>query len=289
MRRVGLYFFVIASILAIIDGAFKISSPSLQIAKIILLVFSGIIVGLFILSKEKEFLLAGLVFVLSASILLNVLGPYFSTMPIGLMMTNFIIFTSSALVILSFKEIAEYVSSGAEIENEIQKHITLDHLKEDSFEKIWGIVILVAVCVSILQLLLEIFYDISNYILIFEITDAVITALFLVDLVILYEQTRKFKTFLKKNYFDIIAAIPSVGFLRLLKITRAVRIIHIFKATSKLSKFLKVTKTTKFFSDESSFSTYTKKVDKNTIKEKPKINIVVKNKKVIKKKSNSKK
>lgn len=279
MNRVGLYFFVLASLLSIIDGVFTIVSPELQTIKIILLIFSGILVGVFLFSVEKELLIAGSAFIISALSLLFLLGPYFHQSPIGVMILNFVIFVASIVFVVGFKAILESIGEVAGLERHKHEGVTFEFLKESSFEKIWGIVILVAVSFAIMQLLLEIFYDVSKYIHYLQALDLVITALFIMDVFMIYEKSKSFKQFLSKNFFDIIAAIPSVGLLRLFKIIRAIRLVRIFKASSKLTAFFKIHKTTKFFSEESAIKHYTKSVKKPK-KKKPK---------TLKRKSKSKK
>lgn len=262
MNKIGLYFFVIASMLSIIDGAFDIISPELQLSKTILLVFSGIAIGVFLFSSEKDFLLGGISFILGSLILLSMLGPFFVESMLGQILLNFVMFLTATVIVVAFKAVIESVSEAAGLDVSKHEGVTLDHLKENSFEKIWGIVILIAVSFAILQLLLETFYDVSRYYYTLQAIDWIITALFIVDVIILYERAQSFKDFIFKNFFDILAAIPTVGMLRILKVVRAVRIVRIFKSSAKLTKLLKLNKTTKFFSEESDIKHYTKSATK---------------------------
>ncbi|MGE0792628.1 MAG: hypothetical protein AB7V77_00445 [Candidatus Woesearchaeota archaeon] len=281
MNKVGLYFFVLASMLAIIDGSFQTFSVNLQIAKSIVLVFSGVLVGLFLLSEEKDFLIASVSFVIAGSILLNMLGSFFSLSPFGKILSNFILVSAASVVTVGFKEILNTITKASGIEDSIHSEITPEHLDKSSFEILWGIIILVAVAVAILQLLLQTFYDLSNYIAILDMVDLIITALFIVDVIILYEKAESFKKFITKNFFDVLASIPSIGFFRAFKIVRAARIIKIFQTSFRLTRMIKISRTSKFFSENSSFSAYTNNV-KNNIS-------IDKSKKSVKKKSVKKK
>jgi hypothetical protein len=257
MNRLGLYFFALASILSIIDGTLTIYTPELVMAKHILLVFAGIVVGMFMLSNEREFMISGVAFIVAAPILLNTLGYYFSYSPIGRMVLNFVLFVAAAIITVGFKEFVDSISKSAGIEN-LHHDITIEHLNKKSFDVVWSFVILVAVGLSIASLLIEMFYDIGKYQIIIEFLDVVIASLFIVDLWILFEKAKTMKEFLTRNFPDILAAVPAVGFMRFFKIIRAVRLIKFLNGINRFSKFIKVSRTTKFFSDESALALHTK-------------------------------
>lgn len=258
MNRLGLYFFALASILSILDGFIVIFKPELLMAKHILLVFSGIVLGMFILSNEKQFMISGIAYIVSAPILLNTLGYYFSYSPIGRIVLNFLLFISAATITLGFREFVDVISKEAGVEN-LHHELTLEHLNKKSFNMIWSYVILVAVALSIAMLLIEMFYDITEYEVIFAFLDVTIVSLFIVDLWILFEKAKTMKEFLTRNFTDMLAAIPSVGFLRFFKIIRAVRLVRMLNGVNRFSKFVKVSRTTKFFSDDSAVAIHTKK------------------------------
>ena len=64
--------------------------------------------------------------------------------------------------------------------------------------------------VLVVLIVLELFFHekIKNYLLIIEILDYIIIAIFMVDLYFKYERVRNFKTFLKKYWLDVIAVFP---------------------------------------------------------------------------------
>lgn len=286
MNKIGLYFFIIASMLAIIDGAFTIISPEMQVAKVVLLIFSGLIVGLLLFNTEKDFLIGGISFIFSSSALMILIGPLFVNSIFGKILINFILLLTPMVLVVAFKSIIDSISEAAGIRTSINDGVTLDYFKESSFERVWGMVVLTAVAFAILQLLLEIFYDISQYYYYLQAIDWLITSVFIVDLIVIYEKVHSFKNFLFKNYFDIIAAIPTVGLLRIFKLVRAIKLIKIFKSSAKLTGLIKLHKTSKFFSEESSINQYTKSITKsNEIKSVKKTVKKNKSKKPVKKKS----
>ena len=77
----------------------------------------------------------------------------------------------------------------------------------------------------------------------------------------------RFWDFLRKNVFDIIAAVPLVGILRGLKIIRAIKIVRMARG-AKATKVIKMHKTAKFFSEESAFNTVQAKKKKKSVKKK---------------------
>lgn len=271
IEKISQYFFIIAAVVAILDGALSLSE-SMKAVKLVVLILSGIIVGVLKHSQEKEFLISGVAVVITGYVLVQLLGTYFFLEGLGLMLLNFIIFLSSALVVvgihqvggsLTFPELfAEHEQKQKQHKKKVQPNkaeknpmkMTHEELGDHTFEKIWGIILLVAVALTFIILLGEMFFDVSIYERAFFIADTVITIIFIIDLFILYNKSNGFKDFVKRNIFDIIAAIPTVGALRGLKIVRAVRVIKSLNKGLKTTKLVKMYKTSKFFSEESYFN-----------------------------------
>lgn len=266
LEKISQYFFIVASVVAILDGAFPLSE-SMSAIKLVVLILSGIIVGALKHTQKKEFLISGLAVVVTGYVLIELLGSYFFIEGIGLMLLNFIVFLSSALVIVGIHQVGGSLTfPELFLEDEKQKKQSIktkkqnlidlhhDDIKSQAFERIWGTIILVAVAFTFIILLGEMFFDTSVYASIFQIIDIIITVLFIVDLIILYSKADGFVNFLKTNMFDIIAAIPTVGVLRSLKIFRAIRVIKILNKGLKTTKLIKMYKTSKFFSEKSYFN-----------------------------------
>ena len=268
MNRVGLYFFVFATVLSIVDIAIPKTSVEIEIAKSVLLIFCGIIVGLFLFSKEQDFVITGIAFVIAGSILPVILGEFFIISAFGKILSNFVLFTASAIVTLSFKQIVDIIAKNSGVEEVPHEGVTIHHLEHRSFEITWSVIILSAVAISILQILSEIFFDLSSYSLILNLLDTVIISLFLVDLVILYEQSKNIKQFFKKNIFDVLAVIPTLFIFRAFKLIRAVKIIRILRSAAKLNRLMKISHTNELINESHSISIETKPADKKIISSK---------------------
>ena len=253
------YFFIIAAVVAILDGAFKVNQE-MQALKFVVLVIAGIVVGIFCHERQRDFMISSFVIIVTGYILTQLLGYVLFVQGIGLMLLNFIVFLSAAAVTVAFQVLGDSIAPSLHRVSPEEEYAKLKKLSEReiehlSFQKIWGTVILIAVALTFIILLAELFYDVSDYKNAIVAVDIVITLLFIVDLVILYKEAGTFKKFVTRNIFDIIAAIPLVGFLRAIKIIRAFRIVRVLRASVKVSKAMKVSKTAKLFSEESYFNT----------------------------------
>lgn len=256
-NKLSQYFFIIAAVVAILDGAFVLDS-AMQSIKFFLLVFAGIVVGALRHHDQKEFLLSGLAVIITGFILTEILSGTLASF--STMIYNFVIFLSAAIVVVGIEQIANIITFEHEEEQthtqDIKKFKKLSpqEIKHLTFEHIWGIIILVAVALTFIVLLAQSFFNVSAYADILLAVELLITILFIIDVVILYEKAKNFSEFIHRNIFDIIAAIPAVGVLRGLKLIRAVRIIRVMGKSMKITKMSKLYKTTKFFSEESYFN-----------------------------------
>lgn len=257
-QKISQYFFIIAAVISILDGAFPLDE-TMNSVKIMFLLVAGTLVGILRHDeKEKEFILAGVAVIFTGLIFTQLMGTYQILENFALMIVNFVIFLSTAVIVVGIEIIAEIVALTPN-KPKVQKHIgnvSEEELKKLTFQKIWGTVILVAVALTFILLLAESFFDVGNFQSIIIVLDGAITVLFIVDLIILYNDSKNFGDFVKNNVFDIIASIPTVGILRALKLFRAIKIIKLMKVTkvSKASKLSKLYKTSKFFSEESYFN-----------------------------------
>lgn len=255
LEKISQYFFIVAAVVSILDGSLTLSE-SMSAIKLVVLTLCGIIVGVLKHSQEKEFLISGVAVVVTGYILVELLGTYFFLEGLGLMLLNFIIFLSSALVVVGIQQVGGSLTVQEETKKVSKKHMEKTHkeLENDAFLRIWGIILLVSVALTFIILLGEMFFDIGIYENAFIVADMIITIIFIIDLFVLYRKANGFKDFVSRNIFDIIAAIPTLGVLRGLKIIRAVRIVRTINRGMRTTKVLKMYKTSKFFSEESYFN-----------------------------------
>lgn len=255
LEKLSQYFFLLAAVIAILDGAFTLQNE-MQSMKFIVLILAGLTVGVLRQSKKESFLIASISVIITGILFTQLLGVYMNMFSgILQMILNFVIFLSAAAFVVGLHFVANILTEEREPEDETivkkEKHLFSLH---ESFERIWGYVMLVAVALTFIVLLSETFFDVNNYLMIILVVDFIITALFITDLFVLYRHSKGFKDFLRRNIFDIIAAIPTVGILRVLKIVRIIRIVKSTSKISKLSKLGKMNKTTKFLSEDSYFN-----------------------------------
>ncbi|MBN1175109.1 hypothetical protein JXA48_00540 [Candidatus Woesearchaeota archaeon] len=257
-QKISQYFFIIAAVISILDGAFTLDE-TMNSVKIMFLLVAGTLVGILRHDeKEKEFILAGVAVIFTGLIFTQLMGTYQILENFALMIVNFVIFLSTAVIVVGIEIIAEIVAiphNTPKVPKTIEE-VSEEELKKLAFQKIWGTVILVAVALTFILLLAESFFDVGAFENIILVLDGAITVLFIVDLIILYNDSKNFGDFVKNNIFDIIASIPTVGILRALKLFRAIKIIKLMKIAkvTKATKFSKLYKTGKFFSEESYFN-----------------------------------
>ncbi|MGM5480785.1 MAG: ion transporter [Nanobdellota archaeon] len=260
LQKISQYFFIIAAIIIIFDGVFDLSQEMTNV-KFIVLILSGLIVGLLKNRNDDRFFLSGIVLALSGYIIFNLLKPYVLFEGLGIMMIDLIIFIAAALFLVALErvlgDITTYDEHGLDDEKkdlEQFRHYAEREVETKTFEQIWGMIILVAVALTFISLLTQLFFNAGPFLLVLQYVDAFITIVFIADLIVLYLQSKGFKDFVKRHVVDIIAAIPAVGVLRVLKLVRVFRILKIMKGGAKLGQAVKLYKTAKFFSEESYFN-----------------------------------
>jgi hypothetical protein len=254
-QKVLQYFFILAAVLSILDGAF-ILQPTMQSIKYIVLIVSGIIVGMLVAQDHKQILISGIAYLLGILVISQFLGTVVFLSGIQTMLFNLAIFVAMAIVVIGIEQFVSLLTSEKQNEQIIVK--TRNKVKEagkkelenKSFEKIWARIILVAVGLTFIILLAELFFNLGKLEITFLILDLIITILFIVDVIMLYVKSKSFGYFIRNHIFDIISAIPLVGVLRGLKLIRAVKIIK----AAKIAKVLNINKTTKMFSEKGSFN-----------------------------------
>ena len=259
VQKVSQYFFIIAAVIAILDGALELD-VSMRSLKFSILILAGVIVGILRHYKQREFILAGLAVTITGFILLSFLGELSVLGSIGQMIFNFIVFLCAAVVVVGIEQIAGIITSEEEEKKDPKEEIKRlkkllpNDIQTMTFERVWGIIILIGVAFTFIILLAEAFFDASAYEAPIRVLNGLITVLFIVDLGILYKRAENFGEFIRRNIFDVIAAIPTVGVFRGLKLIRAARIIRVLRGTGKITKVAHLYKTSKFFSKESYFN-----------------------------------
>ncbi|MCX6707880.1 MAG: hypothetical protein NT001_07155, partial [Candidatus Woesearchaeota archaeon] len=165
---------------------------------------------------------------------------------IGNILNNFIVLVAPACIVVALRIIIEFASQSewSSEEDKIMDHIR-DHLSEK--EKIWDIFILIAISFTFIILVLRLFFVVDQYMALLNIIDWIIILIFFIDLVVLYRHSRKFETFLKKNWPDVIAIIPLGMVFRLTKVVRFVNIINYLSGAQKVEN---INRPMKIFSND---------------------------------------
>ncbi|MFP4645294.1 MAG: ion transporter [Candidatus Woesearchaeota archaeon] len=260
LQKINQYFFIVAAIITIFDGVFDLS-PEMTNLKFIVLILSGLVVGVLRNRNDDRFFYSGAVLAVTAFIILELLKSHMAVSGLGLMIVDFVVFVASALFILALERVFGELTTSDEhgLDDEINdlkqlRRFASQEVETQTFERIWGTVILVAVALTFISLLTQLFFQPGPFMTIFYYVDAFITIVFIADLVVLYLQSSGFKNFVRRNVVDIIAAIPAAGVLRVLKLVRVFRILKIMKGGAKLGQAVKLYKTVKFFSEDSYFN-----------------------------------
>lgn len=260
LQKISQYFFIIAAIITIFDGVFELT-PEMANVKFIVLILSGLVVGVMRRNQDDQFLISGIVFTIAGYVLIRLLQPHMMLSGIEAMIIDFLIFIASAVFILSLERVVLEVASpgqnglsGQENDFNELKHKAERDIETQTFEHIWGVIILFAVALTFISLLTQLFFEAGPFLTVFNYVDALITIIFIADLLVLYLQSKNLKDFAKRHVVDIIAAIPAIGVLRVLKLVRALRIIKMVGKGAKMGQAVKLYKTAKFFSDHSYFN-----------------------------------
>lgn len=248
-RQIGMYFFTLGALLSILAGAFTLE-PLMYDLALMAIIFFGVFSAILNVSEEEElgFLVgssAFLIAIISLSFLLN-------DHPIIVGLTSFFevvtFFVGSMVAVVALRAVFERASQPLlePVEHANEVDTRMDSLLFTQKERIWNFLIFLAVATTFIAVLLIVFFEFSEYIIYFVIFDLIITAIFFIDLIVLYKKEGRFIRFVKNCWPDIVATIPFWQVFRMAKLLRLFRIIRI----AKLSK------TMKFMSDKSGVKHY---------------------------------
>lgn len=272
LKKLSMLLFLLGAITSILGGAFT-STPETENLKIIFLIIFGVFVGLINISQEQEygFLLASGVFVICAASLNALLNQFLLLSALNVILQNFIIFISPAAIIVAFRVIVEFASqSELDVDGE-EESLVQFYTRLSKRERIWDLVILFAVSVTLILLILQMFYNTSAYLGVITLATYIIAVIFIVDLIVLYNRAKDLKAFFKTGWLDIIAAIPFGAVFQLAKTFRFIKILKVVSKTQKVSKVAHASKLSniskaskighinqpaKFFSKKSGFNKY---------------------------------
>lgn len=265
-RRLGMYFFIVGAILTVLDGVFPVDLK-LKGYIYVILVFTGVFAGIMNITPDEEhhFLVSSTAFLLiivsfellfSSNIFIEKFTTFFQ---------NSIAFVGSMALIVSLKAILEFGSDNyrvTPVENIKIRTKDIEEWQLSKGIKRWHFVIFIAVALTFLLILFEIFFTLpKNITKIVVLLNWLITIIFIADLFVLYRHEKTPAKFFKNCWIDILASIPFSGMFAAFKIVRIARIADISKSA-------------KFFSEESGIENYLKKnrvhEEPRSIKEHPK-------------------
>ena len=239
LKRLSMLLFIFGAVTAIFSGIFP-STPETENIKTIIIITLGLFVGLLNISQEQEygFLIAAGVFVLCSAALMDLLGNSLLMNAIGPILQNFIIFISPAAIVVAFKIIVEFASQ-AEVDMEEEEETFIEfYSRLSKKERIWDVIILIAVSFTLVTMILRLFFDVGRHAGALNMINYGTLALFFIYLFLLYTQARDFKVFLKTSWLDIIAVIPFIGIFQLAKTFRFVKILQVFSHANGSAKVL---------------------------------------------------
>ena len=245
IERLSSFLFIVSSLVAIFAGAFPLY-PGSEPLIITVLIFTGIFIGLVNITTDQQmhFLLGSSAFLIAAFILEPTLSGYALISSIGTMIRYFIIFTATATFVVSFGWILNLGSTIEEEKQQTSQRITW-----------WDNIVVISVAIAILIFVLSIFYDVTRYEKIIKVLDLEVMTVFIIDLFVLYRKAGSLPEFLKRDYTDIIAAIPfslilSFTFASAFNLVKVLRVIRL----TRILRLSRAGKATKFFSRESGFT-----------------------------------
>jgi hypothetical protein len=260
LKKFSMIIFITGVLISVFSGSFDVLDE-MQLVKMAVLMFLGIIVGMMNISEqqERDFLLASIAFIFGSQVITSTMNQHNFLGNLSIMLDNLVIFIAPASVVIALKKIFTFGS-----ESDMDLHLDMPKKEDKHFlEEIWDIILLMAVAVVFVILILESFFNVAEIQTWLDITDLAITIIFVVDLIILFRKSSNFMEFIKLNWVDILAVIPLGSIFRIAKVIRAVRII---KVLSRMQKATKVAKTSsaiaksnrflKFFSKNSGFNKY---------------------------------
>jgi len=247
--RIGMYIFIIGAILSVLDSAFPVE-PSMRGLVYVALIFTGIFAGILNITPDEEhhFLLSSGAFL----IVILAFNQLFAAEQIVVVFSHFfqnaVAFVGSMALAVALKTILEYGSDniirGDALESMRARTERIEDWQLSKGMRAWHAVVFIAVAVTFIMLLLDLFFAIpDSFALVIEILDWIIVAVFVADLFVLFRQEGSWGCFFRNCWLDILAAIPFHGVFGVLKIVR-------------LSRIAKLSLSLKFFSTSSGSNTY---------------------------------
>lgn len=249
-QRLGMYFFTLGALVSILAGALPLNAGMYEVV-LVMLIFLGVFSAILNVSEEEElgFLVA------SASFLITIVGFKFllGHHPLIIVLAQFFevstFFVGSMLGVVALKTVVEFGSQ--DITRDPLKHADevddhLDTLLFTRTERTWNFIVFLAVAMSFIVILLDVFFNLGQFALFFLVFDILITIVFLIDLIVLYKKEKSFGSFLSNCWLDIVATVPFYNILRVAKLARLIR----------LTRFIKLNKTLKFMSQKSGVRHY---------------------------------
>ena len=225
IKKIGIILFIFGALISVFSGAFDVSNE-MAVAKVVVLIFLGLAVGMLNVnhSQENQFMLASATFIIASQAVISYMDKLYILGNLAIMLQNLIVFIAPAAVVIGLKNIIIF-GSESEIKLKVSKKVKE---KRKFLVEAWDIILLVSVSFVFVILILESFFKVDKIQGYLDITDWIITGIFLIDLVILFSRANSFIEFLKKNWVDIIAVLPLGYVFRIAKVVRAVKIIKIF-------------------------------------------------------------
>jgi hypothetical protein len=246
VNKVSLVFFIFGIVIAIISPfiPFYYYSDGL---KTIILLMTGLFIGLFNVTKEdqKDYLLASAVFILVVANIQQLIAVNLGR--VLAVLENIAILVIPGTVLVSLSLLFDYI------------HIRDNRiLYYEKSENLWNIVILGAVVLVFIEIILDLFFEIGAYQDLLHVLELLTFSIFIIDLIILYLRAQTKQQFFRECWLDIIATIPFSGYFRMAKVFRAIKIFKAMTRMSRGSKLLKVNKGFKLFSEKSGFNDFIK-------------------------------
>jgi len=256
--KLGMFFFIIGALLSVLDSTFPFEQ-GMRGAVYVVLIFTGIFAGILNVTEDEEhhFLVSAaafLIIILAFSQIFQ--GEHYFLDRFTQFFQNAVAFVGSMALVVALKIILEFGSDDYRVsptENMEARTEEMAELQLSKGMKAWNFVIFLAVALTFLTILVEVFFIISpGYQTLLNNLTWLITVVFLIDLFVLFRREGSLKAFFKNCWLDVIAAIPFGGALASLKAVRLARFAKIAKATASL----------KFFSDKSGVNSYLRKMRK---------------------------
>lgn len=240
IKKFSIIIFITGVLIAIFSGVFE-TTPEMESLKIVILVILGSLVGLLNIAEEeqKNFLIASIAFLVSSSMIRELLDIRFLSDSLASMLMSLQTFIAPAVLVIALKEVFVYASESSK-----QFNADLPSLKERHFlDKIWDMVVFFSVALVIVILVLQ-----SN---LFKLDsypglgaalinlDLVIMGIFLIDLIVIFRKSKSLSGFIKNNWIDIIAVLPLGPLVKIVKVSRVIKILKLFKANRGFKVFSK--------------------------------------------------